>query len=82
METLIRILVWPVGGFNEYGEFYPNALGCLLISLASVFTGIVVAALVVGAIITAGIIVFDGPEALRVPELFRDPLCFLIDRCR
>mgnify|MGYP001047020318 CR=1 FL=1 len=82
METLIKILVWPVGRFNEYGEFYPTALGCLLISLFSYLGGFIVAMLVVGSIITALIIVGDGPEALRVPELFRDPLCFLIDRCR
>lgn len=80
-DTILRILLWPFGSINEYGEFYPNALGQLVISFMSLFTGVIVTVLVIGSIITALIIVGDGVEGLRMPELFRDPLCFLISRC-
>lgn len=80
-DPILRILLWPFGSINEYGEFYPNVLGQLIISLLSLLTGVAVTVLVIGSIITALIIVGDGVEGLRMPELFRDPLCFLLDRC-
>lgn len=78
---LLRILLWPFGNVNEYGEFNLNPFGHLALWVGSVIGGILAAIVAVWILMYSLIIVFDGPEALRTPELIRDPLCFLFDYC-
>lgn len=81
LAIIVTIILKPLGDINEHGEFYPNAFGHLLIAVFSWFLAMVITAFILWILVSALIIAFDGVEALQTPELFRDPLCFLIDRC-